>query len=222
MSTKITAKRIRELRTSMGLKKAEFARRLAMTQATVDRWEKEGAGKSWMTMEMLERRLRDWANGKPHMKPVPAHLKPLAYVQLPLYWHPVRRGVMVYQPTPVFNWDGQCRLIEPKPAAPATAAEARACEQLKARRERAKREAEVEKSKLGLDEAIQHAEEKSRGCSACAADHKQLAEWLRELKSRREADNPQRSEAGSEDQTDYCSYYADGHCPGWDCRGCFP
>ena len=38
---------------------------------------------------------------------------------------------------------------------------------------------------MTLDEAIQHCKEKS-DCTECGAEHKQLAEWLRELKERRE------------------------------------
>ena len=42
-----------------------------------------------------------------------------------------------------------------------------------------------------LDDAIKHCEEKEReqalnGCFACAEEHKQLAEWLKELKSFKE------------------------------------
>ena len=35
---------------------------------------------------------------------------------------------------------------------------------------------------MTLDEAIQHCKEKSCGNSLCAKEHKQLAEWLAELK----------------------------------------
>lgn len=47
---------------------------------------------------------------------------------------------------------------------------------------------------MTLDEAIKHCEEKEKeqalnGCFACAEEHKQLAEWLKELKARREADD---------------------------------
>lgn len=36
---------------------------------------------------------------------------------------------------------------------------------------------------MTLDEAILHAEEiANKGCDQCAKDHKQLAEWLKELK----------------------------------------
>lgn len=43
-----------------------------------------------------------------------------------------------------------------------------------------------------LDEAIQHCEEKEKeqalnGCFACAEEHKQLAEWLKQLKAIKEA-----------------------------------
>ena len=42
---------------------------------------------------------------------------------------------------------------------------------------------------MTIDEAIQHCEEKARelGCTECAAEHWQLAGWLRELKFRRKA-----------------------------------
>ena len=36
-----------------------------------------------------------------------------------------------------------------------------------------------------LDEAIKHAEEKACGNTGCAEEHRQLAEWLKELKWRR-------------------------------------
>lgn len=40
---------------------------------------------------------------------------------------------------------------------------------------------------MTIDEAIAHCEEVADGCSGteCKADHRQLAEWLRELKERR-------------------------------------
>lgn len=40
---------------------------------------------------------------------------------------------------------------------------------------------------MTIDEAIAHCKEVADGCSvtACEADHRQLAEWLRELKERR-------------------------------------
>lgn len=41
---------------------------------------------------------------------------------------------------------------------------------------------------MTLEKAIKHCEEKSSGCSQCADEHRQLAEWLRELKERRERD----------------------------------
>ena len=40
---------------------------------------------------------------------------------------------------------------------------------------------------LTLDDAIQHAEHRGRGEGPCAADHRQLAAWLRELRALREA-----------------------------------
>ena len=39
--------------------------------------------------------------------------------------------------------------------------------------------------KMTLEEAIKHAEEKADCNSACANEHKQLAEWLKELKNAR-------------------------------------
>lgn len=39
---------------------------------------------------------------------------------------------------------------------------------------------------MTLDEAIKHCYEKSKGCSKCANEHKQLFEWLKELKYLRE------------------------------------
>ena len=35
---------------------------------------------------------------------------------------------------------------------------------------------------MTLDEAIEHCEEKAKGCDSCSKEHKQLADWLRELK----------------------------------------
>jgi hypothetical protein len=36
-----------------------------------------------------------------------------------------------------------------------------------------------EVEEMTIDEAIKHAEEVGNGCSECAAEHRQLAEWLR-------------------------------------------
>lgn len=42
---------------------------------------------------------------------------------------------------------------------------------------------------MTLDEAIQHAQEiADKGCDQCAKEHQQLAEWLTELKNRRDAE----------------------------------
>ena len=42
---------------------------------------------------------------------------------------------------------------------------------------------------MTLEEAIAHAEEvAASGCGKCAEDHRQLAEWLRELRDRRMKD----------------------------------
>lgn len=46
---------------------------------------------------------------------------------------------------------------------------------------------------MTLTEAIEHADERGRGLDACAADHRQLAAWLRELQAvRSERDELQR------------------------------
>lgn len=42
-------------------------------------------------------------------------------------------------------------------------------------------------SLMSLEEAILHAQEKSQGTSPCAAEHKQLASWLEELRVLRKA-----------------------------------
>ena len=39
---------------------------------------------------------------------------------------------------------------------------------------------------MTLDEAIQHCEEKAQCGTDCGMEHKQLAEWLKELKTLRE------------------------------------
>lgn len=40
---------------------------------------------------------------------------------------------------------------------------------------------------MNLDEAIQHAEEVADSkCDSCGSEHKQLAEWLKELKEKKE------------------------------------
>lgn len=43
---------------------------------------------------------------------------------------------------------------------------------------------------MTLDEAIQHADEKGQGTCQCHEDHRQLADWLRELKAFREKATP--------------------------------
>lgn len=39
---------------------------------------------------------------------------------------------------------------------------------------------------MTLDEAIEHCEEKAKCGDSCGMEHKQLAEWLKELKTLRE------------------------------------
>lgn len=48
----------------------------------------------------------------------------------------------------------------------------------------------MKNNQLTLDEAIQHCLEvaEAETCESCAEAHRQLAEWLLELKERREAD----------------------------------
>lgn len=41
---------------------------------------------------------------------------------------------------------------------------------------------------MRLEDAIKHADEKGQGTSKCAAEHRQLAAWLKELLRRRETD----------------------------------
>ena len=36
---------------------------------------------------------------------------------------------------------------------------------------------------MTIEEAIKHCEEKGRGCTECAAEHRQLSNWLKELKN---------------------------------------
>lgn len=38
---------------------------------------------------------------------------------------------------------------------------------------------------MTLDDAIAHCEERAKTCDACGLEHKQLAEWLNELKQAR-------------------------------------
>ena len=40
---------------------------------------------------------------------------------------------------------------------------------------------------MTLNEAIQHAEEKSKDCDKCSEEHKQLATWLKELRDFKQA-----------------------------------
>lgn len=42
---------------------------------------------------------------------------------------------------------------------------------------------------MTLEEAIKHCEEKACNNTECAMEHKQLAEWLKELQTLREAHN---------------------------------
>lgn len=48
---------------------------------------------------------------------------------------------------------------------------------------------------MTLDEAIEHCEEKAKGCDSCSKEHKQLADWLRELMTLRNEVDRLREEA---------------------------
>ena len=53
-------------------------------------------------------------------------------------------------------------------------------------------------SLMTLDEAIKHAEERaSLSCDECAEQHRQLAEWLKELRQYREYFEPLRTPGGN-------------------------
>lgn len=53
-------------------------------------------------------------------------------------------------------------------------------------------------SLMTLDEAIKHAEERaSLSCDECAEQHRQLAEWLKELKQYREYFEPLKTPGGN-------------------------
>ena len=47
---------------------------------------------------------------------------------------------------------------------------------------------------MNLDEAIKHCEEKGCGDTKCAAEHRQLAEWLKEVKELRSENYPKLTE----------------------------
>lgn len=54
---------------------------------------------------------------------------------------------------------------------------------------------------MTLEEAIKHCEEKGRGCTECAAEHRQLSNWLKELKNLRRK-QPQSQWKPSDEQLD--------------------
>ena len=49
---------------------------------------------------------------------------------------------------------------------------------------------------MTLQEAIEHCEEKAKGDSECAKDHAQLAEWLKELETRRQEEERRNERSG--------------------------
>ena len=50
---------------------------------------------------------------------------------------------------------------------------------------------------MTLDEAIEHCEEKAKCGDSCGMEHKQLAEWLKELKKYREQEHERRENSQS-------------------------
>ena len=50
---------------------------------------------------------------------------------------------------------------------------------------------------MTLDEAIEHCEEKAKCGDSCGMEHKQLAEWLKELKKYREQEHERREKSQS-------------------------
>lgn len=50
---------------------------------------------------------------------------------------------------------------------------------------------------MTLDEAIEHCEEKAECGDSCGMEHKQLAEWLKELKMYREQEHKRRENSQS-------------------------
>lgn len=55
---------------------------------------------------------------------------------------------------------------------------------------------------MTLDEAIKHCKEVAKKCDSCGAEHKQLAEWLIELKERREQEDKEDKERSLEVERD--------------------
>ena len=59
---------------------------------------------------------------------------------------------------------------------------------------------------MTLDEAIQHAREVAQsGCSECCKEHEQLAEWLEELRDRRQVSAKKAYWEPSEDGEYHCT-----------------
>ena len=66
---------------------------------------------------------------------------------------------------------------------------------------------------MTLEEAITHCQEKSCGDSECALEHKQLAEWLRELQYRRNIwKDPSQKPKEGEIIIGCCKYWVDVIC----------
>ncbi len=72
---------------------------------------------------------------------------------------------------------------------------------------------------MDLDEAIDHAAEKGRHPSRCGEEHRQLADWLRELRERRSHSTPRGSagprlgwaSAGRSSSSGFAASAADRH-----------
>ena len=54
---------------------------------------------------------------------------------------------------------------------------------------------------MTFDEAIQHCKEKAVGCDACSDEHRQLAEWLKELRVLRRINKPVRAKKTGDGMT---------------------
>jgi hypothetical protein len=68
---------------------------------------------------------------------------------------------------------------------------------------------------MTIEEAIKHCEEKASGCSECAKEHAQLAEWLKELVKLRK--NHAKYEKALKLAADYINDCGD--CPVKECGG---
>ncbi len=66
------------------------------------------------------------------------------------------------------------------------------------------------RDEMSLADAITHADEVGAACGPCAAEHRQLAAWLRELQQRRAQAGAQSSRSMTEDKVQLCQKFAAG------------